>query len=320
MLRIAVIGAGNHSTSNHGAALKAYKATHPDEIELAAVCDLDWKKAQVYASKFGFLKIYDNYDQMLAEERLDGLIAITPLTLTAKIAGDLLTRGLPLVIEKPPGENSEETRRLLRTAEERGTPHMISFNRRFNPAIAKARQWLAEEGKGRPPKLVIARMLRNARRERDFVVGTGIHAIDTVLSFLGRPEHVTTYKTGMAAEGCFMYASRVRFHGGAVANFVISPDVGVNEETYEIHGQDYCIQVDTTKCCIQVFDRGQVSLSWQAPEGAEPAFTGGALGETEAFVRYIKEGKGYLPDLRDGLVAMLTAEAVQAGGETLISA
>lgn len=315
MIRLAVIGAGSHSTSNHGAALRACKAAHPDQVELAAVCDLDLKKAQTYASKFGFLKTYDNYDKMLASERIDGLIAITPLPLTEKIAGDLLTRGLPLVIEKPPGETSEATRRLLRIAENHNAPHMISFNRRFAPVITKAREWLAGPGKGRPPKLMIGRMLRRARREEGFVVGTGIHLIDAILSFMDRPEEVFTRKVPTGVPGRSFYDASVRFRDGALADFILSSDVGVNEETFEIHGQEYCIQIDTAACRIRVFDGGQEALSWQAPEGAEGAFTCGAVEETAAFIRYIKEGKGYWPDLRDGLVSMIVSEAVEAGGE-----
>jgi predicted dehydrogenase len=315
MVRLAVIGVGSHSTSNHGAALRACRAAHPDQVELAAVCDLDLKKAQVYAEKFGFLRTYDNYDRMLASERLDGLIAITPLPLTEQIAGDLLTKGLPLVIEKPPGETSGATRRLLQIAERHSALHMISFNRRFSPVITKAREWLAGPGKGRPPKLTIGRMLRRARREDGFVVGTGIHLIDAILSFMDRPEEVFTRKVPTEIPGRSFYNASVRFRDGGLADVILSSDVGVNEETFEIHGQEYCIQIDTAGCRIRVFDRGQEALSWQAPEGSEESFKCGAVDETAAFIRYIKEGKGYWPTLRDGLVSMITSEAVEAGGE-----
>jgi predicted dehydrogenase len=318
MIRLAVIGAGSHSTSNHGAALRACRAAQPDQVELAAVCDLDLKKAQTYASKFGFLKTYDDYDRMLASERLDGLIAITPLPFTERIAGDLLTKGLPLVIEKPPGETSQATRRLLQIAERHSAPHMISFNRRFAPVITKAREWLAGPGKGRPPKLMIGRMLRRARREEGFVVGTGIHLIDAILSFMGRPEAVFTRKVPSGVEGRYFYDASVRCQAGGLADIILSSDVGVNEETFEIHGPEYCIQIDHIACRIWVFDRGQEALSWQAPEGAEEAFKCGAVDETKAFIRYIQEGKGYWPTLRDGLVSMMTSEAVEAGGEVRI--
>ena len=315
MIRLAVIGAGNHSASNHGAALRACKAAHPEAVDLAAVCDLDLKKAGAYAERFGFLKTYDDYDRMLTEVRPDGLIAITPLTLTERIAGDLLARRLPLVIEKPPGETSEATRRLLKLAEQHGTPHMVSFNRRFIPAVVKAREWLAGPGQGRPPKLMIARMLRRARREAGFVVGTGIHVIDTVLSFMGRPESAFTRRVPSGVPDRYFYEASVGFEGGGIGNVILSSDVGVDQETFEVHGQGYCIEIDSARCRVRVVDGGQEALAWQAPAGAEPAYIGGAVDEALAFLRYVREGKGYWPVLKDGLASMIVCEAVAAGGE-----
>ena len=126
MLRIAVLGAGSHSSSTHGPALRLCKQKHPDKVELAAVCDLRRDAAEAYAEKFGFEKVYENLDAMLATERLDGLIAVTPIAATAEIVARLLPSKLPLLIEKPPGANSAENRRLMEIAEEHRAPHMVS--------------------------------------------------------------------------------------------------------------------------------------------------------------------------------------------------
>ncbi len=107
MLHIAVLGTGEHSTSHHGPALKMYKAERPDQIELSAVCDVDLHRAERYARLYGFVQTYDDVETMLAYEKLDGLVAVTPISLTDEIAGKLLTRGVPLLIEKPPGRNSK---------------------------------------------------------------------------------------------------------------------------------------------------------------------------------------------------------------------
>lgn len=299
MFRIGVIGGGRHSSSNHGPALKTYKTAHPEKIHLAAVCDKDAERARIYAQNFGFARTYHDYTVMLEKEKLDGIVAVTPIVLTRTVVADLLTKGIPLLFEKTPGKSSVDTKELLRIARENNTLHMISFNRRFNPAVVKAREWLREEGMRRAPKLMIARMLRHARKEENFIVGTGIHAIDTVLSFLGPPETITR--------------SIIRFANGSIAHIIIAPEVGVTEETYEIVGQDYCVQIDTIKCSIRIFDQGQKSLTWEAPEDSAPCFTGGTLGETEVFIQCITEGKGYSPDLEEGLLSMLTAEAIQNG-------
>jgi len=314
-LRIAVIGAGNHSALHHGNALQLYATAHPGEIELAAVCDLDAAKAGAYARQFGFSRAYGDYHEMIAAEQLDGLITVTPPGITAALAADLLVRGIPLAIEKPPAESASGTRRLLELARKHGAPHMVSFNRRYIPAVVKAREWLAGPLKGRAPLLVTARMLRPARREKNFVTGTGIHLIDTVLSFMAEPRRVFTRRAPTGHEHRFLYASLLECADGAGAAVVISPDVGTEEETVEIHGREYCIQIDTIRSRIRVVDGEQETLSWQPTGDAAYAFTCGALGETEAFIRSIREGKGFWPDLETSLLTMTIAEAIEAGGE-----
>ncbi len=314
MLRLAVIGAGMHSTSNHGPAL--YKENHPEEIELAAVCDLDKEKCQAYAEKFGFANTYTTIDEMLAEEELDGLLAITPVHLTYDIVSNLLAYGLPVMIEKPPGQNAQETRRLWQIAQEHHTLHQLSFNRRFNPALLRAREWLDGVRQQRPPQLVLGRMLRHGRNEPRFVVNTGIHLIDTALSFLGIPDHVSSVTIPLLPEGGSLWHARATFGQHAVADFVIAPVVGVVEETYEIQGQDYCVQVDTQRGTVRIYDAEELVISWEIPAEAEPWYAGGAYGETERFVHAIRQKSGAWPDLRDGLASMLTAEAIQKGGET----
>jgi myo-inositol 2-dehydrogenase/D-chiro-inositol 1-dehydrogenase len=318
VLRIAVIGAGNHSALHHGSALQLVAAAHPGTIELAAVCDLDAAKAEDYARQFGFARTFTDYRAMIAGERLDGLVTVTPPGLTAGLAADLLARGIPVSIEKPPAETAAGTRQLLETARKHRAPHVVSFNRRFIPAVAKAREWLAGQGEARSPLLVIGRMLRPARREKDFVTGTGIHLIDTVLSFTGAPRRIVTVRAPSAHAGRFLYNATLDVGGGRSAAIVISPDVGTEEETVEIHGSEYCIAIDTIRCTIRIVDRGREVLAWQPPADSPYAFSCGALGETEAFLQAIRDGKGFSPGLAESLLTMTSAEAIEAGGEAVV--
>ena len=311
MIRIAVLGAGGHSTREHGPALKAVKEERPNEVELAAVCDLKEDKARAYAEAFGFERTYTDLDRMLDEVKPDGLVAVTPIVLTEPIITRLLPRGIPLLIEKPPWEDSEATRRLMDVARRTGTPHMVSFNRRFSPAIRKAREWLAAHAGDRPPHLVLGRMLRHRRREGDFAVGTGIHPVDAILSFLGPPEHVHARRTPGTVQGCFSFKAVLEFPGGRQALLALSPESGVLEETYEIHGTDYCIQVDTWQCRVRAFEGGEEVLSWRAPDDARPEFASGAYHEAAAFVRGVQEGEGLAPDLAEALASMRISEAIQ---------
>jgi predicted dehydrogenase len=317
--RIAVIGAGEHSALHHGSALRSYASLHPGEIELAAVCDLDEARAKEYAVKFGFARTYVDFRAMIAREHPDGIVAVTPMSRTAEIVEELLGLGIPLVIEKPPGESSADALRLLEAAEKHGTPHLVSFNRRFIPAVARAREWIEAGGAARAPRLAVARMLRRARREPGFPVGTGIHLVDTVLSFMGEPRRVTTAKAPTDHPGRFLSGSLLDFGSGRSAVLVLSPDVGTDEETYEIQGQGYTAQVDGIRCAVRIVEEGREVLSWRAEPGSAYEFVCGALGETERFVAALREGRGFSPDLREALVAMRCSEAIEVGGEVALA-
>ena len=317
MTTIGQLGAGSHSRANHASALRHIKENNPDVIRLAAVCDLNQDKALACADQFGFEGTYTDLDQMLDEEDLDGLILITPVELTEEFATRLLPRGLPLVIEKPPGVDTDAARRLAEFARETGTPHMVSLNRRFNPALVKAGQWMAESAADRPPKICIARMLRHNRTEETFRSWTGIHLVDAALSVMGRPSTVRASNTPTQHEGVFYTRAEVESDRGAV-HYFLSSAVGVLEETYEFHGADYCVQVDAWNCALRVFDANEEVLAWEADDDKPPAWLNGTVGETQAFIDAIDGRREFGPSLDDALASMLTAEALTVDGESEI--
>jgi predicted dehydrogenase len=300
-------------------------------VELAAVCDLDAERARVYREKFGFGRAYVDMAEMLQRESLDGLLVISPVALTEPLVSALLPRRIPLLIEKPPGKNSDSTARLHALARRHQTPHMVSFNRRYGPALQQALGWIAEAPVARRPLFVLARMLRHRRREPEFAIETGIHLVDAVLSILGAPMRVSTgrileapasHSPGTIAPeaGCYHYSVRITFTGGAQADLIIAPDSGANEETYEIHGREYCIQVDHMNCVARIWERNAEVLSWKLPPEAESVERDGTLGEMEAFLAFLENPSLRVPTLSDGLVAMRVVEAIATATESDFSA
>lgn len=316
MIRIGVVGAGRHSVATHGPALKILRQRQPHAIELSAICDLDEGRSCTYAKNFGFRRTYTDLALMLEEERLDALLAITPLPLTEKIVAELLPAGIPLLIEKPPGTTPQAARRLLALARECRTPHMISFNRRFNPAVLQAQAWLAEDPAGRRPRTVLGRMLRHARHEPDFAIGTGIHLIDAVLSFTGAPRHVSSDRHSTGRPERHFFSATLRYPERS-AHILIAPACGIREETIEIHGDDYTLKIDTFANRLQVFQNNQFVSDWR-PTSADPPELLDVINETEAFLQAVSSGTGMNPTLEEGVVSMLTAEAIQTGGETRV--
>lgn len=318
MTTIGVLGAGSHSSGNHGPALRALKEQQPDDLRLAAICDLDAERAGTYCERFGLERVCQDVDEMLDAEALDGLVLVTPVELTEELAVRLLPRGIPLMIEKPPGVDSDACRRIMAVAAETGTPHMVSLNRRFSPAVSEARRWLDASAGDRPPQLAIARMLRHNRTEPEFRVWTGIHLIDAALSIMGRPTHVSAGNIPAQHEDVFLSHATVSTERGVV-QYIISPAVGTVEETYEFQGADYDVAVDAWGCATRVHDSAELVVDWEAPADSEPAWRNGTVGEMQAFIEALRGEREFSPTLEDALAAMLVAEAIVAGGETTIS-
>lgn len=320
MIRIALLGAGSHSRYNHGPGLRYAARKYPDLVELVAVCDLDAEKARAYADDFGFEKTYTNMHEMIDQERLDGIVAITPVPLTEQIACELLPYRIPLVIEKPPGPDAESTARIIEVADEYGTPHMVSLNRRFGPPRQKALQWLASQPEPRPVRLAISRMLRHNRREPEFNTSTGIHIVDATLSLVGEPTHVSAAHLHTSTEGAYLTQARVGFADGNTAHILLSPVVGVVEETYELHGEDYTVKIDDGAGRLHIWDHNQLVEESAVPEDAEPAYRNGSCGEMEHFVLAVAGRADFSPDLRAARTSLVVAEAIAAGGEHDIGA
>ena len=121
--KICSIGCGDMATIGHGPAFRKYASENP-EIILAACCDLDLSKAEAFRNSFGFLKAYTDMDDMLRAEKPDAVSLMVPPAMTEALTAKLLWAGIPVILEKPPGLNREQTLRLMEVAAQTGTPNV----------------------------------------------------------------------------------------------------------------------------------------------------------------------------------------------------
>ena len=132
MFKICLIGCGYMTKDGHGPSCAAYAQKHED-TELAACCDIRLDAAKEACSRFGFQRAYTDYREMVEREKPDVVLAITPVALTAQISIDLLNRKIPVLLEKPPGMDREQTLAIHEAALRNNTPARVAFNRRYMP-------------------------------------------------------------------------------------------------------------------------------------------------------------------------------------------
>ena len=140
-VRIAMIGAGSMSTAVHYPSLAAF-----DDVEIAAICDVDTQRLNEAADKYGVDKRYTDYKQMIEQASPDGVYAIGQPHYMYDIWVWCLQQSQNLYIEKPMGLTLHQAQILAHLAETQGVITQVSHQRRTCPLLVKMRQACLKKG------------------------------------------------------------------------------------------------------------------------------------------------------------------------------
>ncbi|HET7171539.1 MAG TPA: Gfo/Idh/MocA family oxidoreductase [Gaiellales bacterium] len=155
-MRIGIAGAGAIAR-RHLAAL----AEHPD-ASVAAVCDLNVAVAEETAGLAGGAAAYEDWEAMLAAERLDALFVCTPPGAHLGPAAAAFERGLPVYLEKPLARSAADGEAIVAAWRASGAVCAVGYQWRSVDVLDRLR---AELG-GVAPGLLVSRGLGPAERGR----------------------------------------------------------------------------------------------------------------------------------------------------------
>jgi myo-inositol 2-dehydrogenase / D-chiro-inositol 1-dehydrogenase len=236
MIRVGLIGCGEHSEIGHAIPLARYKAEQPEHLELAAACDLRKERADYFCQTYGFRRSYADVSAMLSSEKFDLCIAVVPVDKISALGIELLQRPTACVVEKPLGATLLEATALRDTARLTRTPNMVSVNRRFMPWLNQSIAWARSIGKVRYVRAV---MTRHARIEPEFLWQTAVHSVDALRHIAGNIKRSSVRRMGHGTEPNW-YGVDLEFDDNEVFGRVdVLPTSGVLEETYEIWGEGF---------------------------------------------------------------------------------
>ena len=175
-IRVAMIGAGNMSNKVHYPSLASF-----DDVEIAAICDIDTGRLHTTADRYGVEKRYLDYQKMVDEIAPDAVYAIGQPHIFYDIWMWCLAQGQNLYIEKPMAITIHQARALAHMAEKNGCITQVSFQRRSCPMVVKLRDACLERG---PIVHAVCRFYKCAfdpyLEARDHMMDDGVHAIDTL--------------------------------------------------------------------------------------------------------------------------------------------
>jgi predicted dehydrogenase len=259
---------------------------------------------------------------MLEAERPDAVVVVVPVERTVAVASLVLERGLPLLLEKPPGETVAEVDRLIAAAEKAGraVPHQIAFNRRFAPLVRELRHRIEESG---PLQHVHYEMTRVERRDPDFST-TAIHGLDAVRYLAGSDYAEARFRyrelpdLGRGVANTFVDAVLT---SGATAQLAFSPVAGVVVEraAAHTHGHTLLLQVPMwggvdSPGRLWHYSGGRLAAELsgeQMGDGTALFELGGFYRETVAFLDALAAGQAPSPSLRESRQSVEIAEQVR---------
>jgi len=318
-LRICMIGCGGFAELCHGPAQRKLRASDPNLV-LAACCDADLERARKYAAEFGYARSYNDSEAMLTAEKPDAVILAVPPPATCGAASFVLERGVPLLLEKPPGLGHEELGRLIAAAGRGGAGAQVAFNRQYMPVMRRAREILDGAFSPETVARIDYEMVRFDRWDADFST-TAVHAIDAVL-YLARSPFRTAELGFQPHRSGSLEATNVMVEAececGSKILLKILPVSGANLETARIHalGQSMTVRIPVSPQskgdgCVELW-RSDTLVSSFTDRDTGAVERLGVLAETEAFLGSVRAGKPFSPRLQECHQQVDLMEAIRA--------
>jgi myo-inositol 2-dehydrogenase/D-chiro-inositol 1-dehydrogenase len=242
------------------------------------------------------------------------VVVAVPPDRTCAVASAVLERGLPVLVEKPPGLTADELARLIAAARGGRGRAQVGFNRRFMPVTSHAR---ARLGAG-PITRIDYEMKRRDRWDPDFST-TAIHAID-LLRFLAGPFKAATidYQVHTSAGGEAVDVTVELEHGsGTRTRLAIRPVTDANTEILRIHQADQLVVVrlpypeDAAADGMVECWKGNECVDRYSDGGLEEIERMGIVGETTAFLHAVRSGAIPAPGLDDCFEQVELMEAIR---------
>jgi len=229
MFNAAIVGCGRiASTFDDDPKRKSSIATHAGaydffpETKLIAAADIDSAKLKEFGKKWGVAKLYTDYQDMLAKEKIDILSVCTWNPTHFQICRKAISCGVKAIFcEKPITEKLSDADRLVELCEENGVILAVNHSRRWDKMHQQIKDFVEQGNLGKIQGV--------SGYYTAGILNTGIHMIDLLRFFFGDVAWVSGCFDGKAsvadpsADAClyFKQGFLVTLQGFDVTNYLI---------------------------------------------------------------------------------------------------
>lgn len=325
--KICTVGCGLHANRVHGWSYKKYHELN-DDTRLVACCDVDGVKAEEFRKKFGFEKAYSDIVQMLDNEKPDAVALVVGEPQIAPLSVMIMEKGYPLIMEKPPGLNADQTNEMIRAAKKAKVMNQVAFNRRNAPLTRKLKELLQEDLLQDSGQLfnIQHNFTRVDRYDADFST-TAIHGIDLVKFIAGsnykhvRIRYQKFPEIHPDAANIYMDCA---FESGAAAQINFLPFCGANMERVIVHrfGCSYFLDLPTmwrindVQGKLTVYKNNESTAVYEGyhySDGGDVFETNGFYYENASFFDSIRSGRTPEHTLETAVQSVIIAQCIREG-------
>ena len=185
-IKIGFVGAGNYAT-HHLNSLKFIKG-----VEFDSILTNTGKSYEKIRNEYGFKESFTDIDEFIKRD-IDAYFVVSSSDTLFDITKKLFSNKKPILMEKPPGFTSAQTKELLSASEQYKTFGIVALNRRFYSDIQNGLAMLANYGPIRGAILEVPESISNVRNNNDlkkieyenYFFRNSIHGFDTLRHIMG---------------------------------------------------------------------------------------------------------------------------------------
>ena len=276
-LRAGVAGSGSMGR-NHA---RCYSLI--EEAELAAVYDADLERAKAVAEEFG-AEAVDSLEALA--EACDLASVAVPTVAHLAVGGELMKRGVHVLMEKPIAPNVEEAQELVNLAGEYDRILQVGHIERFNPVMREL------EKKLNHPKFIEAHRLSpfpNRSIDIGVVLDLMIHDLEIILHLVKSPvKSIDAVGVPVLMKSEDIANARLRFENGCVANVTASRISPERLRKIRVFQDDGYLSLDYQEQAGEMYwkEDGQIKKAPVEVEKDEPLKL-----ELSAFAESVRDGK-----------------------------
>lgn len=311
-VRVAMIGAGGMANHVHYPSLASF-----NDVEIAAICDLDEQRLKTTADKYEVEGRYTNYRQMVEEVAPDAVYVIGPPHLMFDIWTWCLNEGLNLYIEKPMGITIHQARTLTYLAEQKKCITQVSFQRRSCPLVVKLRDECLKRGPIVHAECAFYKCEpKPYLQARDHMMDDGVHAIDTLRWMCGgEVVKVSSQCKRIGTPDINFISAMLEFDNGATGVMLNSWTSGRRIFKVEMHAPGICVEAEHEVKGVLYADGDTKGVVYDTKEvaGSDQNYVyGGFQAKNREFIDAVKTGTQPSSNFADAIKTMEVAEIILA--------